>query len=212
MICSQDYPACPYLLSTVWQYGDSEVGGWVYDPSLSLTCPDSPCSVLQCGFRAECVKEGAQAQCACKPGFMGDPYTRCYPRVRQSRCGCNQIRVSTGGPASLHQRDKMGDYFLWGYYNDHPVYQHYSGLDFLYFHANQVWGVGPKVGGKKAGLLNFDAADCPYQVGPLSNMNIEQKKLIMIFQINSPWQFGTKLPEKGRQLDTHLTVSCVTNH
>ena len=167
MPCSQDYPACPYLLSTVWQFGDSEVGGWVYDASLSLTCPDSPCSVLQCGFRAECVTEAAHAQCACKPGFMGDPYTRCYPRVRQSRCQCHQIRVSTGGPASLHQRDKMGDYFLWGYYNDHPVYQHYSGLDFLYFHANQVWGVGPKVGGKKAGLLNFDAADCPYQVWPL---------------------------------------------
>ena len=34
----------------------------------------------------------------------------------------------------------MGDYFLWGYYNDHPVYQHYSGLDFLYFHTNQVRG------------------------------------------------------------------------
>ena len=90
------------------------------------------------------------------------------------------------GPARLHQRDKMGGYFLWGYYNDHPVYQvschwsrqghvtsmltsdwllqHYSGLDFLYFHANQVWGVGPKVGGKRAGLLNFAAVDCPYEV------------------------------------------------
>ena len=42
--------------------------------------------------------------------------------------------------------------------------QHYSGLDFLYFHANQVWGVGPKVGGKRAGLLNFAAVDCPYEV------------------------------------------------
>ena len=32
----------------------------------------------------------------------------------------------------------MGSFHLWGYYNDHPVYQHYSGLDFLYFHKNQV--------------------------------------------------------------------------
>ena len=34
---SKDFPICPYLLSTVWQYGDSEVGGWVYDPSLQVT-------------------------------------------------------------------------------------------------------------------------------------------------------------------------------
>jgi hypothetical protein len=38
----------------------------------------------------------------------------------------------------------LGDYFLWGYYNKHPVYQHYSGLDFIYYHKNGVWGVGPK--------------------------------------------------------------------
>ena len=33
---SKDFPVCPYLLPTVWQYGDSEVGGWVYDPSLQV--------------------------------------------------------------------------------------------------------------------------------------------------------------------------------
>jgi hypothetical protein len=38
----------------------------------------------------------------------------------------------------------IGDYFLWGYYNRHPVYQHYSGLDFIYFHKNGLWGIGPK--------------------------------------------------------------------
>ena len=101
----------------------------------------------------------------------------------------------------------MGSFHLWGYYNDHPVYQHYSGLDFLYFHKNQVckaaftflhsfefsplqvWGIGPKVGGKRAGLLNFSVARCPYEM-------------------TSPWQFGTKQPGQGRQIDTHLTVSC----
>ena len=84
---------------------------------------------------------------------------------------------------------QMGEYHLWGHYNDHPVFQHYSGLDFLYFHTNSVWGVGPRVGGKKAGLLNFSSAACPHQAA-------------------SPWQFGTRQPDSGRQLDTRLTVSC----
>ena len=52
---------------------------------------------------------------------------------------------------------------LWGYYNNHPVYQHYSGLDYVYFLTN-LWWVGPVVGQKKAGLLNNDSANCPYQV------------------------------------------------
>ncbi len=57
--------------------------------------------------------------------------------------------------AREHQRDKMGDYHLWGYYNGRPVYQHFSGLDFLYFHKNSVWGVGPKIGGNSAGKDYF---------------------------------------------------------
>ena len=185
---SKDFPVCPYLLTTVWQYGDSEVGGWVYDPSLKVTCPTHPCSIIKCGFRAECQVMGDQAICMCRSGFNGDPYNRCYPQV-QDRCSCKNLLIDSSGPAQTHQRDKMGDYFLWGYYNNHPVYQHYSGLDFLYFHRNQVWGVGPKVGGKRAGLLNFGSADCPYEV-------------------STPWQFGTKEPNNGRQIDTHLSVSC----
>ena len=58
----------------------------------------------------------------------------------------------------------MGDYFLWGYYNARPVFQHSSGLDFLYFHKNNVWGVGPKIGGNSAGLLNFGSHVCPYSL------------------------------------------------
>ena len=46
--------------------------------------------------------------------------------------------VESRGASRDHQRDKMGAFHLWGYYNNHPVYQHYSGLDFLYFHKNQV--------------------------------------------------------------------------
>ena len=207
MSSTQDLPWCPYLLPTVWQYGDSEVGGWVYDQSLTVTCPINPCSVLKCGFRAECVvEEEGGARCECKEGFAGDPYSRCYPQSvpGSSRCSCHQLEVSSQGPARLHQRDKMGEYFLWGYYNNHPVYQHYSGLDFLYFHTNMVWGVGPKVGGKRAGLLNFASVDCPYEVrsGDVSGC------IKYEFQVTSPWQFGTKLPNQGRQLDTHLTVTC----
>ena len=169
---------CPYLVSTVWQYGDSEVGGWVYDQSLTVTCPSNQCSVLKCGFRAECnTDEEGNAKCECKQGFMGDPYSRCYPKIRQGTCNCNHVEIYTVGPARLHQRDKMGDYFLWGYYNNHPVYQHYSGLDFLYFHSNMVWGVGPKVGGKRAGLLNFAAVDCPYEVNTKIKM-LENSKII----------------------------------
>ena len=58
----------------------------------------------------------------------------------------------------------MGDFFLWGYYNARPVFQHSSGLDFLYFHKNNVWGVGPKIGGNSAGLLNFGTHVCPYSL------------------------------------------------
>eukprot|EP00092_Neocalanus_flemingeri_P105527 GFUD01135286.1.p1 GENE.GFUD01135286.1~~GFUD01135286.1.p1 ORF type:complete len:415 (-),score=38.97 GFUD01135286.1:208-1452(-) len=187
---SKDFPVCPYLLSTVWQYGDSEVGGWVYDPSLKVTCPTHPCSIIKCGFRAECQVMGDQAICMCKAGYSGDPYNRCYPQV-QDRCSCRHVSIDSVGQSRVHQRDKMGDYFLWGYYNGHPVYQHYSGLDFLYFHRNEVWGVGPKVGGKRAGLLNFGSTACPYEV-------------------STPWQFGTKEPNNRRQLDTHLLVSCAT--
>ena len=66
-----------------------------------------------------------------------------------------QLKFTSGGLARDHQRDKMGDYHLWGYYNGKPVYQHFSGLDFLYFHKNNVWGVGPKIGGNSAGVT-FD--------------------------------------------------------
>ena len=41
---SKDVPVCPYLINTMWQYGDSDLGGWVYDGSLKVTCPTDPCS------------------------------------------------------------------------------------------------------------------------------------------------------------------------
>ena len=81
---SKDVPLCPYLINTMWQFGDSELGGWVYDPTLRVTCPTDPCSVLKCGFRAQCVYDSTkQAHCVCRPGYMGNPMERCYPKVRK---------------------------------------------------------------------------------------------------------------------------------
>ena len=76
---------------------------------------------------------------------------------------------------------------LGGYYNDKPVYQHVSGLDFLYYHQNNVWGVGPKIGGNSAGLLNFGRNSCPYE-------------------LVTPWEFGTKLKNQKRQMDPQLSL------
>ena len=66
----------------MWQFGDSELGGWVYDPTLRVTCPTDPCSVLKCGFRAQCVYDSTkQAHCVCRPGYTGNALKRCYPKV-----------------------------------------------------------------------------------------------------------------------------------
>ena len=32
----------------------------VYDPSLRVTCPSDPCSVLKCGFRAQGKEESKE--------------------------------------------------------------------------------------------------------------------------------------------------------
>ena len=101
-----------------------------------------------------------------------------------------KLKFSSSGLARDHQRDKMGEYFLWGYYNARPVYQHFSGLDFLYFHKNNVWGVGPKIGGNSAGLLNFGSLHCPYA-------------------LRTPWEFGTKDKVMRRQIDSSLKVECL---
>ena len=139
---SKDVPICPYLINTMWQYGDSELGGWVYDPTLRVTCPTDPCSVLKCGFRAQCVYDSTEkAHCVCRPGYIGDPKERCYPadikkddNNGDGHCTCLNLKLISNGPSKRHQADKMGEFHLWGYYNSKPVYQHESGLDFLYYH------------------------------------------------------------------------------
>jgi len=118
---SKDVPVCPYLVGTSWQYGDSQVGGWLYDTTIQVTCADDECSVLKCGFRAKCRKVANEFTCVCKKGFFGNPFLRCYPPV--DKCSCKRLYLISSGPAYHHQRDKIGEYFLWGEFNLHPVYQ-----------------------------------------------------------------------------------------
>ena len=54
---------------------------------------------------------------------------------------------------------------------------------------NNVWGVGPKIGGNSAGLLNFGRKLCPYD-------------------LVTPWEFGTRRKSKQRQVDYQLEVTC----
>ena len=140
-------------------------------------------------FRANCVQSPIP-RCVCREGFEGDPSVRCYPKNPPPTCSCLNVLLTSTGPSIEHQRDKMGEYFLWGFYNDKPVYQHISGLDFLYYHQNNVWGVGPKIGGNSAGLLNFGRNSCPYELA-------------------TPWEFGTKMKNKQRQMDPLLSLQCL---
>ena len=72
-----------------------------------------------------------EVSCQCKAGFVGDPYSRCYPEIQQGRCGCRHLQVSSVGPARLHQRDKMGDYFLWGHFTEglHTLFNSETGFE-----------------------------------------------------------------------------------
>ena len=58
-----------------------------------------------------------------------------------------------------------------------------------YHFRNNVWGVGPKIGGNSAGLLNFGRQLCPYD-------------------LTTPWEFGTRRKSKKRQVDYQLEVTC----
>jgi hypothetical protein len=71
------------------------------------------------------------------------------------------------------------------------VYQHSSGLDFIYFHTNGVWGIGPKIGGNSAGLLNFGTLECP-------------------LALVTPWEFGTKDKAFRRQASYYISIGDMT--
>ena len=172
---------------------------------MQVTCPSHPCSVVKCGFRAACSVLGGEARCECRPGFQGDPYTRCYPRAQDS-CSCRTLTVDSRGPSRIHQRDKMGSFHLWGYYNDHPVYQHYSGLDFLYFHKNQV--CNPMCVPFCLPNLDFvGLGDWTKSWGQASR-SVELLSRILSLRDDFTLAVWDEEPGQGRQIDTHLTVTC----
>lgn len=55
-------------------------------------------------------------------------------------------------------------YFLFGYYEGHPVYQHLSGLEYLFLAHNQAWAIGASPGGLRVGVISFSNTSCPYKV------------------------------------------------
>ena len=42
------------------------------------------------------------------------------------------------------------------------VYQHQSGLEYLFHAHGQAWAIGAQVGGLRVGVINFSNSSCPY--------------------------------------------------
>ena len=132
-----DPSMCPYRFKTAWEYADVTRSGWQwsYDYSARMVCPEDGCSITKCGQGATCTDLGGEGSCSCDIGYDGNPYTRCYPVNVPPDCPCTAISVSSSALAADTQSDKMGSYYLYGYHNNRPVYQHQSGLEYL-FHAH----------------------------------------------------------------------------
>ena len=98
-------------------------------------------------------------------------------------CSCTRISVSSEGEAAATQSDKMGLYYLYGYHDGKVtkiclksftvfvdvdsscykvVYQHQSGLEYLFHAHGQAWAIGAQVGGLRVGVINFSNSSCPY--------------------------------------------------
>ena len=73
---------------------------------------------------------------------------------------------------------------------DLKIKRRYFRAKSIYNFRNNVWGVGPKIGGNSAGLLNFGRQVCPYD-------------------LVTPWEFGTRRKSKQRQVDYQLEVTCL---
>ena len=153
-----------FRFKTSWEYADvSRVGWqWSYDYSASMVCREDGCSVTKCGARATCTDLGGEGSCSCDIGFDGNPYTRCYPVEVPGDCSCTRLTVSSSGEAAATQSDKMGKYYLYGYHDGRVVYQHQSGLEYLFHAHGQAWAIGANVGGLRVGVINFSNTSCPY--------------------------------------------------
>ena len=164
-----DPSMCPYRFKTAWEYADISRPGWQwsYDYTATMVCNQDPCSVTKCGSRATCTPQGEDANCSCDIGYDGNPYIRCYPQSVPGDCPCTELLVESTGEAAHTQSDKMGSYFLFGYHRGHPVYQHRSGLEYLFQAHGQAWAIGAVVGGARVGVITFTNISCPYMVSKL---------------------------------------------
>ena len=120
--------------------------------------------MTKCGQGATCTDLGGEGSCSCDIGYDGNPYTRCYPVNVPQDCPCTRVSVSSSGVAAATQSDKMGTYYLYGYHNQLPVYQHQSGLEYLFHAHGQAWAIGASIGGLRVGIINFSNQTCPYKV------------------------------------------------
>ena len=151
---------------TAWEYADVGRSGWQwsYDYSARMVCAEDACSVTKCGQGATCTHLGGEGSCSCDIGYDGNPYTRCYPVNVPQDCPCTRVTVSSSSTAAATQSDKMGTYYLYGYHNDRVVYQHQSGLEYLFHAHGQAWAIGATIGGLRVGIINFSNQTCPYKV------------------------------------------------
>ena len=120
--------------------------------------------MTKCGQGATCTDIGGEGSCSCDIGYDGNPYTRCYPVNVPPDCPCTKITVSSSALAAATQSDKMGTYYLYGYHNNRGVYQHQSGLEYLFHAHGQAWAIGASIGGLRVGIINFSNQTCPYKV------------------------------------------------
>ena len=120
--------------------------------------------MTKCGQGATCTDIGGEGSCSCDIGYDGNPYTRCYPVNVPPDCPCTSITVSSSALAAATQSDKMGTYYLYGYHNNRGVYQHQSGLEYLFHAHGQAWAIGASIGGLRVGIINFSNQTCPYKV------------------------------------------------
>ena len=104
------------------------------------------------------------ATCECEAGFYGNPYERCFPEddVVDSEgaledCQCQRLLLSTQNSVSLAKHhNSYGEYFLYGRYDDAPVYQHFAGVEYLYRKEGN-WLISDEIGLREAGLQNQES-------------------------------------------------------
>ena len=66
-----------------------------------------------------------EATCRCKPGFVGNPYERCFPSNVTNGCGCERLVFTSKDDAAVAKHENSyGEFFLFDVREDgQPVYQ-----------------------------------------------------------------------------------------